>query len=34
LRALYGDGLDDPRTILELTVALSDASAAASVFTP
>jgi hypothetical protein len=34
LRALYGDRLDDPRTILELTVALSDASAVASVFTP
>jgi DNA-binding PucR family transcriptional regulator len=34
LRTLYGDRLDDPRTILELAVALSDASALASVFTP
>lgn len=34
LRTLYGDRLDDPRTILELAVALGDASATASVFTP
>jgi PucR C-terminal helix-turn-helix domain len=34
LRELYGERLDDPRTILELAVALGDASAQTSVFTP
>jgi DNA-binding PucR family transcriptional regulator len=34
VRSLFGDRLDDPKTVLELTIALGDPSGVARVLTP